>query len=96
MKKLIDIIEKIKRQRNRFIIIINKSQYFDSSKAKFIIGYTRVYSNYELYLTDNGEWVEIKSKKEVIFLDKEEAGRILRNLNAVEEYEKYFNKLEVI
>ncbi len=39
MKKLIDIIEKIKRQRNRFIIIINKSQYFDSSKAKFIIGY---------------------------------------------------------
>ncbi|WP_349401339.1 hypothetical protein [Clostridium perfringens] len=96
MKKLIDIIEKIKRQRDRFIIIINKSQYFDSSKAKFIIGYTRFYSNYELYLTDNGEWVEIKSKKEVIFLDKEKAGRILRNLNAVEEYEKYFNKLEVI
>lgn len=96
MKKLIDIIKKIKNQRNRFIIIINKSQYFDSSKAKFIIGYTRFHSNYELYLTDNGEWVEIKSKKEVIFLEKEEVGRILRNLNSIEEYEKYFNKLEVI
>lgn len=96
MKKLIDIIEKIKRQRNRFIIIINKSQYFDSSKAKFIIGYVGFHSNYELYLTDNGEWVEIKSKKEVNFLEKEEARRILRTLNAIEEYEKYFNKLEVI
>ena len=96
MKKLIDIIEKIKRKRDRFTIIIDKNQYFDSAKAKFIIGYVRFYSNYELYLTDNGEWVGIKSKKEVIFLDKEEAGRILRNLDAVEEYEKYFNELKVI
>ena len=96
MKKLIDIIKKIKRQRNRSIVIIDKNQYFDSAKAKFIIRYARYSSYYELYLTDNGKWIEIIEMETANVLEEDSAKRILINLTAIEQYEKYFNKLEVI
>lgn len=93
-----NIINKIKKKK-KFFIIIDDKEYFDSSKAKFIIRYFRGFrgeKEFELYLTNSGKWIEIEERDRVIFLEEKDVKKLLNDLNAVKLYEKYINKLELI
>ncbi|MDK0850783.1 hypothetical protein P5F25_02520 [Clostridium perfringens] len=98
MKKLIDNfrerIEKRNKIKNRFFVISDEGWYFDSSKANLIAKYFKWQFNYELYLTDNGNWIEIKNRHYANKLNSKEARNILKELNKVKVYEKYFEKLD--
>lgn len=100
MKKIIDNlkerIEKRNKIKNRFFVISNEGWYFDSSKARLIQKYFRYGENYTLYLTDSGNWIEIRNRNSAEKLNSKEVKVILKELNKVKVYEKYFEKLEEV
>lgn len=96
MGKIKELFKKINKNRKRFVVINQLGWYFDSSKAEFIVKYRRYHRDHEMYITDNGIWVEVKERSSVEQISKNEVKRILKEINKVEIYEKYFEKLEEI
>ncbi|MDK0734758.1 hypothetical protein P7A61_04150 [Clostridium perfringens] len=86
-----------KKLKERFFIINDEwLWYFDSSKADLILKYFDGRDNLCLYLTDKGNWVEVKNKTNAKILGAYEVKELFKTYNKLELYEQYFGILALV
>lgn len=90
--------KKLKEKLKERFFIINDEWlwYFDSSKADLILKYFDGRDNLCLYLTDKGNWVEVKNKTNAKILGAYEVKELFKTYNKLELYEQYFRNLELV
>lgn len=89
-------IEKRNKLKNRFYVMGSGDWYFDSSKADLIFKYFDGENHYALYLTDKGNWIEIKNKSDAQILNADYVKSFMKANNKMELYKQYFGELEEI